>query len=249
MSMNEAKPKRKRDEFVDDYDDAPRRLTQAWNFFVRVLAFCTNNLLIAPLRWIWRQSMSLLRFTWDVSFAVLRWSWRITGRMLSFTFDKSLKTIVWTARAPFRFLGWTWNWLFGGPEPDDPMQALRWRIKRRYRRRNRFITHVFAYFTMNGYLWLTYNPTYYYPDEPLRSTPALFTLFWGVVLFFHFIRMRMGDAEDSAMEAALQRQTTWETPYVVEDEVIYDERYARLTDDEMLDYPVDERLKQKRKRG
>ncbi len=247
--MNEAKPKRKRDEFVDDYFDEPRLFAQAWNFFVRVLAFCLSNLLITPLRWTWRQSMRLLRFTWDVSVAVLGWGWRLTGRVLGFTFDKSVKAIVWTARAPFRFLGWTWNWLFGGPEPDDPMQALRWRIKRRYRRRNRFITHVFAYFTMNGYLWLTYNSSYYYPSEPLRSTPALFTLFWGVLLFFHYVRARMGDAEDNAMETALERQTAWETPYVVEDEVVYDERYSRLADDEILDYPVDEQLRGKRKRG
>lgn len=249
--MSEAKPKRKRVEIIDDFDiePHPNRLIQVWDFFVRVLAFCINNLLITPLRWVWRQSIRLLRFSWDVSFAVLRWGWRLTGRVLNFAIDKSVKVVIWTARAPFRLMGWLWQWLFGGPEPDDPMQALRWRIKRRYRRRNRFITHVFAYFSMNGYLWLTYNPSYYYSYEPLRSTPALFTLFWGVLLFFHFIRMRMGDAEDNAMEAALQRQTAWETPYVVEDEVVYDERYARLSDNEMIDHPVDERVKQKRKRG
>jgi hypothetical protein len=251
MSMNEAKPKRKRNETVDDFytEAQPSLLAQAWNFSVRLLAFCINNLLIAPLRWTWRQSMRLLRFTFDVSVAVLRWVWRITGRALSFTLDKSWKALVWTARTPFRFLGWLWHWLFGGPEPDDPMQALRWRIKRRYRRRNRLITHAFAFVILVGYFWLDYNPIYYHPYEPLRSTPAAFTLFWSVLLLFHFIRARTGDAEDSAMEAALERQSAWETPYVVEDEVVYDERYSRLTDAEMVDYPVDERVKAKRKRG
>lgn len=252
--MSEAKPKRKRVEIIDDFDiePPPNRLIQVWDFFVRVLAFCINNLLIAPLRWVWRQSIRLLRFSWDVSFAVLRWGWRLTGRVLNFAIDKSVKVVIWTARAPFRFMGWLWQWLFGGPEPDDPMQALRWRIKRRYRRRNRFITHVFAFVGFNGVLWwdrFSYAWRISYDYSPWYLSPLGFTLLWGVLLLFHYVRVRTGDAEDSAMETALQHQTAWETPYVVEDEVVYDERYARLSDDEMVDHPLDERVKQKRKRG
>ena len=82
--------------------------------------------------------------------------------------------------------------------------------------------------------------------DPARARPLLL---WAMLLLFHYVRARMGDAEDNAMEAALERQTSWETPYVVEDEVVYDERYSRLTDDEMVDYPVDEQLKGKRKRS
>lgn len=249
--MDEAKPKRKRDEFIDDFHDEPGLSAQVWNLFVRVLAFCVTTLIIAPLHWLWRQILRLLRFSWNLGFAILRWTWGFTGRVLNFTIDKSIRAVVWTVRAPFRLLGWLWHWLFGGAEPDDPMQALRWRIKRRYRRRNRFITHVFAFVGVNGFTWWTFlgylSRGYYF--DPWFSSPIGFTLLWAVALLFHHVRARMGDAEDSAMEAALERQTAWKTPYVVEDEVVYDERYSRLADRAMVDYPVDERLKQKRKRG
>lgn len=239
MYPDGSKAKRKRVQVIDDADQGPRRRSvPVGRWLVQGLLVLSRYLIAAPLRWAWRQSAKLLRLSWKGTVAVARWSW---------------KAVIWSARLPFRFLRWTWRaialFLWGGPEPEEPLAALKWRIQRRFRRRNRFITHLFAFALILGAGWLSwFSRPFYPPYDPTWGTPLGAAIVWSVFLAFHYVRLRSGDAEDHAIEAALERHQ--HMPFMVEDEVVYDDRYARLVDErEWPEQMTGEAEKRKRKRG
>ncbi len=216
------KRKRKRD---DHYS--------VWASVGVAAAFMWRNLVVKPTRF-------MLGALWLLTLWTARAAWRTTV----WTVHQTWALTKWTALAPFRAVRGLYNTFVRGiPEPDDPFQAIRWRIKRRFRRRQRFLTHLFAFLGVNfiAVADALMNSFKYqaYTGRSLMGYGVIMT-FWLVLIVFHFMRMRLADAEDHAMQSALERQT----PYLVEDDYA---RYARLTasDDERIETDMPH-LKRKR---
>jgi hypothetical protein len=183
--------------------------------------FLWRSLIYKPARWMWRHGLRLTRWT-------LRSSWRVTVWAL----QKTWAATKWTVLAPFRLLRWLYNMFIRGiPEPDDPFLAIRWRIKRRFRRRQRFMTHLFAFLGVNFIAaadWLLNSFKYHsYTGRSLLAYGVMMA-FWVAVILFHFMRMRLADEEDRTIQAELERQRDYQMPYLVEDEYTLNERYTRL---------------------
>lgn len=130
------------------------------------------------------------------------------------------KSIGWLVKQPLRFLGY----LINGRIPEFEtirQEEIFWRIKRHYRRKRLFLLNGFAYGSgiifsilmiivryqdwQNATLpsWKTYTTT------ALNNTilsAGLFMGIWTLVLVFHFVFNRMGDAEDTALGEALEKE-------------------------------------------
>jgi hypothetical protein len=179
-----------------------------------------------------------------------KWTAFSTWRATVWTAQRTWAVAKWTALAPIRALGWLYNTFIRPiPEPDEPFLAIRWRIKRRFRRRQRFMTHLFAFLGVNfvaGADWLLNSFKYQsYTGRSLLGYGVIM-LFWVALLIFHFMRMRLADEEDRAMQTALEHQRDYQSPYLVEDE--YDERYERLSDDGelVIDYEIPSEKRKRR---
>ena len=226
------KRKRKREEIIDDSDG------RSFGAMLGIsAAFLWRNLIVKPIRWTWRQTARLTRWALGTTWLVTAWTARTTWRVTVWAVQHTWAATVWTVRAPFRALGWLYNTFVRGiPEPDDPFLAIRWRIKRRFRRRQRFMTHLFAFVGVNfiaaADAMLNSFKYQYYTDRSLLSY-AVMMAFWVALLVFHFMRMRLADEEDRTMQAVLERQHDYQTPYLVEDDYAadahMDERYTRLS--------------------
>ena len=144
---------------------------------------------------------------------------RFLGRALTFSFNALVlwplrwlwRATVWSAKAPFRVMGWLFhqlNVLLNGPMPELETAREREiyrRIRRRFRRRNRFVTHLIAFALVDGALWVQWLAYRWRYPEPVAHYIG-FTLVWGFILLLHYVRLRLGDAEDNALEAALERE-------------------------------------------
>ncbi|MCB9450794.1 MAG: hypothetical protein H6672_05110 [Anaerolineaceae bacterium] len=197
--MSNALPKRKRKN-DDWYDWADGELPPPQTGWLAQLLGWSWRVIKAPFRWAWRQSV-----------AVLRWAWRTTGRATRWTLRVTWAVTVWTVVAPIRGV----RWLFGSkePVPQNRYEEIRQRIRRHYRRRNRFITHLLLFILGDGLLWINVASATHYPEYMqtvvLQQTIGI-SVVWAVVLLFHYIRVRMADAEDLALETALERERAWE---------------------------------------
>ncbi len=127
------------------------------------------------------------------------------------------------------------------------------RIRRRYRRRNHFILHLFAFVGINAGMWIDWlDMTAYRYDAyaPYSLGPRLgFMAFWGVVLLLHYIRLRMGEAEDRELENALEREYERQQPLYYEEMDEYYGDYAHLSDDPAAAEYLPEPPQVKRKTG
>jgi hypothetical protein len=160
----------------------------------------------------------------------LRSSWKATVWIFRTAWDAT----VWTVRLPFRALSWAGQLVFGPPVKfSDPRYAEIYAlIARRYRRRSRFITHLFTFILVNLTFWIDWyyqRQFYYFEDNPVSSGLVWFTLAWMAVLAFHFIRMKHGVEEDRAIEQAIEREHDWQA--MQRRDYGDDERYSRLVDD------------------
>lgn len=207
-------------------------------------AFIWRNLIVRPTRWAWRQFTLASRFTLNAAVWLTVWAGRGMWR-----------ASVWTVRAPFRAVGWAYRtFVRGTPEPDEPFAAIRWRIARRFRRRNRFLTHLFAFLAVNFAALIDFmmnSPRYHsYTPRSFIGSYVVPMAIWATLLIFHFARMKLAEAEDNAVQTVLERQSNWQTPYLVEDEYADDtERYTRLSDDAETKRPInDAYAHEKRKR-
>jgi hypothetical protein len=229
MAESTIKRKRKREEIYEE-----SLYINGESVFIQILRFLWR-LLIAPFAWSWRQFMRLMAASWRMTKAALGWSLRSSWQMLAWIFRIAKDTTVWTVKLPLRAFSWSWQAVFGPPvRYSNPRYAeIHALITRRYRRRRRFITHLFIFIVTNIIMWLDWwfeHPVYYfYPQHPFNSTPLLLTVIWTVILVFHFVRMRHGVEEDVAIEQAIEREREWELlrrEYAPFD----DGRYARLAD-------------------
>src|SRR5690606_22456337 len=97
-------------------------------------------------------------------------------------------------------------------------EEIFWRIKRQYRRKRVFILHSLIYAI--AWLWSTFVIATAYHNWQQANLPSYQTMYrrifdntlyeagiimgiWTVVLIFHFVFNRMGDAEDKALGEAL----------------------------------------------
>lgn len=230
MTETTVKRKRKREEIYEEslYISGVSPLTQILRFLWRLLT--------APVSWSWRQFTRLVSATWRMTKAATAWTLRSFWKATVWTFNTAWDATVWTVRLPFRALAWTWQLVFGPPVKfSDPRYAEIYAlIARRYRRRSRFITHLFAFTLVNLIFWVDwlYERQYYYysDDYPVSSGLLWFTVVWSVVLAFHFIRMKHGVEEDRAIEQAIEREREWEM--MTRREYGDGERYSRLVDDD-----------------
>ena len=177
----------------------------------------------------------------------LRWAWRATVWASRIVWQATR----WSAKAPFRFLGWLLhglNTLINGRLPEFETAREREiyrRIRRHYRRRNRLHTHILVFVAGIALLWIERaNRLYWSPFHPLEPY-VFFTVLWTALLGFHYMRVHMGETEDNALEAALEREYEREArsqPLYYEE---IDEYYGEhdhladepLQDSEMADWP------------
>lgn len=219
---SETKPKRKREDIPSITQMVMSAVSGVWRFSLQSIR--------ALLRWTWR---------------MVRWSaiktWQLTTLVAVFTW----KGVVWMTLLPWRMLHGLVRW-WRGPEPyfeNERERDIYNRIRRQFRRRNRFRLHIFAYLTINSAFWLQWlNMSWagYGMNFPHYIVLSVVTSFF---LLFHFLQMRSAVAEEHAIEAAISR----ERHYVdYQDE----RRYSRLIDDsEIVDeYYLEEEMF-KRKRG
>ena len=226
------------------YDDAlPRkRKNDEYESFI-------PQLLSALVRLLWR----LTRGSFHVLVTIpLRWTWRVTVWLARILWQAT----IWSAKAPFRFLGWLLhglNILINGRMPEFETAREREiyrRIKRRFRRRNRLYTHLFAFVMGNGVIWIEWlSRPYYWRTSSYLSPYAFITLAWVIILSFHYFRLRLADAEDDALEAALEREYEREArsqPLYYEEIDEYYGEHDHLADEplpnsEMADWPKTKR--------
>lgn len=240
--MTEVYPrKRKNDDYYEPFLQALLR------WLGRVLVFSFHYLVQVPLGWLWQAT----RWTLRQSGRVLLWAWRQCERGLAWTWRASL----WLLLQPLRGFAWLWQrgveLIFGRiPEFETVREReIFLRIRRHFRRRNFFITHLIIFIVVNGSLmveWLNRDPLF---RGPLSSRLGFMGM-WAVVLLLHYIRLRMGEAEDAALEAALEREYARQRPvYYEETDEFYGDyaAYHDLEDDPTSEYLPTEQPKTKRR--
>lgn len=130
------------------------------------------------------------------------------------------KSIAWVFKQPFRFLGYLINGRI--PEFETVRQEeIFWRIKRHYRRKRLFLLNILAYGSGIIFFILIIIALYQnvqratsvfweqHAIDNLNNTilsAGLFMGIWTLVLIFHFVFNRMGDAEDTALGEALEKE-------------------------------------------
>jgi hypothetical protein len=199
---------------------------------------------VLPVKGMWRYGVVLpAQGAWSATKWVFRSSWRVT----KWASGQAWRGVVWTAKAPFNFLGW----LFGTNIPEylsEREKAAYRRIKRYYRRRNRFIAHSFMY----GVGWVVVLAQFFSllrrgAETGWDMLPAIGSTFafigvWTLLMAFHYVRIRMGEAEDAALAQVLEEDAVsiylprkrsglaYHEPYD-EPEVYEANPYRHLTDD------------------
>lgn len=141
------------------------------------------------------------------------WIAQKIGKAILFTFKHGWQMAGWLLAQPYRLL----RYIISGriPEFDNARQEeIFWRVKRKFRRKRLFALNTFLY--SGGWIISAFVIGVNYLDatrltEPWawqyfynRSSSALFVMgIWTLILGFHYVFNRMGNAEDTAMGEAL----------------------------------------------
>lgn len=178
----------------------------AWYFGVMLPAkgawWLTKNSALGT----WWLTKNLASGSWQATRAAFSYGWLATQATAFYAWQGT----VWMVTAPFRLL----RWLFIEPLPefDNPRQAQAYKLVRRYYRRRRWLmTHAFIYAGIMSvgliqFFWLLRRQVEIGQSlsSALGSTFA-FMMFFTVLMAFHFMRVRMGNAEDEALADVLDR--------------------------------------------
>ncbi|MBZ0275081.1 MAG: hypothetical protein K8I60_02985 [Anaerolineae bacterium] len=232
---------RKRKRKNDDYDwvdgELPPPPGAGWP---RRLVGFSWRVIKAPFIWGGRQS-----------WAVLRWSGRQSWAGVRFSLRVAWDATKWAVRLPIQVV----RWLLGvEPPPQNRYEEIRQRVRRHYRRRNRLITHFFLFIGSNIVFWadVANRPYIYHWSDGISGAEgaAIISVFWAALLLFHFIRVRMGEAEDQEIEAALERERAWEHGQPVTEHYETEVEYgSRLRDDaELVEWEDEPVIREKAKR-
>lgn len=221
----EAKPKRKREEIPGAGEQALNILAALGRLVIDVMRYSINGA--------WTGVKWSAIGTWRALKWTGRWSWR----GVVFTAALAWAITVWIVLLPWRLLGGLWRW-WRGPEPyfeSERERDIYLRIRRRFRRRNRFRVHLLGFILFNAFLWSQLLTSLY--SDPRPALVLLVT--WTIVLLFHYLHLRSGEAEDDALTEALERERAYT-------DTRDSARYLRLVDDDGEFY---EDIPAKRKRG
>jgi hypothetical protein len=168
---------------------------------------------------------------------------------------------------PFRIAGFflslpfkAWRFVFGKPAVAEAPFASRVQeeaymsVKREYRRKRAFMNHAYAYMFINGMAWVG---TLSNPFSRNVDGVVFFTLFWGMLLAFHYFRTRLNREEDQRLLDVLYDIGAGDVGdkrkrQAYEDTYGYDEAPVRLQDlledDGEIAPEWDERASTRRKR-
>ncbi|MCB9460942.1 MAG: hypothetical protein H6670_14915 [Anaerolineaceae bacterium] len=212
---------------------------------VDILGLLVYWLIVAPitfiasgtwstLKWLVRNSWAATKWTARNGWAAIVWIAKVSWYGTVWAIGGSWKTFV---VAPLRWL----RILIFGREPEfaNAQQAERYRLTRRsFRRKQFFLAHVFLF--IGWMVILTYSmyeaSVYSYGGGYMWRNPILATFIWIVILLFHFMRLRIGQAEDEALlqvmgETGEKRKFHYEEEYVQQRPDMTEEYRMRLGDD------------------
>lgn len=220
-----------------DYDAKPKRKREeipGW-----------GDVLLEIVASIGRGGWSVLRWGWRGITGAARWMGRWTWRAVVWSAGLAWALTVWTVLLPWRVLKAVWRW-WNGPEPyfeSERERDIYRRIRRRFRRRNRLRLHGAFYLLVNGYLWFGWYQSRFFMMPGVIWSYFFVSGVLTVVLLFHYLYVRSREAEEQAIEEAIERERAWQSQQM--DEV----RYLRLSDDgELLDDDyIEEEIKRKRR--
>lgn len=159
------------------------------------------------LRWLGRTIQTVLmgmsRGTLAL-YPIAKWSIKGTWRFLRSGVRTIWMGFTWPVRMVWRGI----RYLFLGYVPDHfespEQEAAFWRVKRYFRRRRFFYTHFGLYLMAMVGIWgSTIGSSingYYIDFAPLFAVTGI----WSMMIFFHFLRIRMADAEDRAISEILE---------------------------------------------
>jgi hypothetical protein len=191
-----------------------------------------------------RAGLSAVRYSMWGLWLALKWSaigaWKATAFMAGLAWA----VMVWTALLPWRMLRGLWQW-WRGPEPyfeNERERDIYRRIRRRFRRRNRFRLHTLIYLLFNGMIWLDWLTLPRFTYAPAWPFFAVL-IGWGAVLLFHYLYVRSAEAEDNALDAALERERAY-----ADRQRRDSERYLRLVDEAGTEMDDETQRPAKRKR-
>ncbi len=198
----------------------------------------------ASARLMWRGVVQSLRWSWYGT----RWGLRGAGYSLAFSAGILWEFVVWTLRLPLRMMRGLWRW-WSGPEPyfeSARERDIYYRIRRHFRRRRRFTLHIIAYLAINSAFWLQWYNMSSSPYPPRALNYAALTVVTSFFLLFHYLHLRSAEAEEQAIEEALERERFYASQHAMAYDEGYDPAYMRLVDDGEI---VDERyIEEERKR-
>ena len=215
--------------------DKPKRKNTAlpdfsiWKMISSLVSGIVYYGVVAPTRWIWRQSTRFVGWMWRQTGNILSWSWRQTGNLLSWSWRVIYTILRNTVFVPFIFVGRLLGFV-ANPVPKglsaEEAEAYQ-RINRQFRRQKRWYLHVLAFFISVATLWipeLFFHP-YYPPYYPHLGMYATFTIIWLIALGGHRLWMNLGDSEDREIGNALDQIRRSQQTLYYEEEIYDDPHY------------------------
>lgn len=87
---------------------------------------------------------------------------------------------------------------------DPDYEEIRQRITRRYNNRAEFWSHVVAYIVSSVIVWRVLSPVGLF-----FTIAAVIMGFWGMGLVIHAVQYLMKEAQERAIERAIDRERSW----------------------------------------
>jgi 2TM domain-containing protein len=106
----------------------------------------------------------------------------------------------------------------------DYEKEIRQRITKRYENRAEFYGHLIAFIVFNGVLWGVLHPV-----DAGYTISTLISGLWGLGLAVHFIQFLMKEAQEKAIEKAIERERQWRTGSYAAEETDMKRKRDRLT--------------------
>lgn len=128
---------------------------------------------------------------------------------------------------------------------DPDYEEIRSRVTRRYNNRAEFLSHLVAYFAINGLIWGVFGPNGFF-----FTVAAMFSGLWGTGLVIHGVQYVMKEAQENAIEKEIEREREWRRNYTMPVDDSIKQKRDRLTlnhDGELMDI-VEEDVPVRRRR-
>ena len=219
----------------------PSPQTSLWEMLSALVSGLLYYGIVAPSRWLWRQTSQFAGWSLQKTKQLTRWTWQKFGAVLSWTWRTSGTILQKTILAPFiglgRLLGFVPRAIPDGLSPAEA-EAYQ-RINQQYRRRKLWYLHLLIFGIGMAMLWV--GEFFYYP--PRTGMVIMFTLIWLLVLGGHRLWMHLGESEDREIGDALQQLRDTQQTIYYEEEYYHDTSHledhdeAEWVDEMMLHSP------------